>query len=71
MNNQSRTIPLEDGTVLAAAGTPVSVMTVADLAETDPRLVDRGRIGVRDMPLKAVPAVTKTDSGPATEKEKK
>lgn len=71
VNNQARAIPLEDGTVLAAAGTPGSVRTVADLAETDQRLVDRGLIGVRDMPLKAVPAVPKTDSGPATEKEKK
>ena len=55
INQQTQPVVLDDGTILAAAGTDGSVKEVAGISENDQRLLDRGLISVRDQKLKAVP----------------
>ncbi len=57
-NLHTQPLELEDGTILAAAGTEGATKTVKALGERDEkRLVRRGFIFVRDKELKAVSAV--------------
>lgn len=58
-NLHTQPLALEDGTILAAAGTDGATKTVDSLGEADVRLVDRDLISVRDQGLKAVPAAAK------------
>lgn len=65
-NNHTQPLVLEDGTVLAAAGTLGSVKEVAGLGASDERLISGGLISIRDAQLRAVP-----QAEPEVSKEKK
>jgi hypothetical protein len=72
-NQTSQPLSLDDGTVLAAAGTPGSTKQVSGLAESDQRFSARGMISVRETKLQAVPPAPSTSSDDETQpaKEKK
>jgi hypothetical protein len=57
-NLHTQPLDLEDGTILAAAGTEGSTKTVDSLSERDERLVRLNLISVRNQVLKAVPPQT-------------
>lgn len=62
VNNHSRPLALEDGTILAAAGTPGATKTVKRLGDKDrKRYLDTGRIAVIDDPPPR--SATRKDSG--------
>jgi len=53
-NLHTQSLTLDDGTVLGAAGHDGSTKSVADLSDSDERLVDRNLISISDAPLHAV-----------------
>jgi hypothetical protein len=63
-NLHTQSLTLEDGTILGAAGHEGSTKEVADLGESDGRLVERGFISFSDAPLRAVS--TRTESAKET-----
>jgi hypothetical protein len=65
-NLYTQPLELEDGTILAAAGSDGSTKTVDSLGEKDNRLLEREWISVRDQGLKAVPSKPTADRRPAT-----
>jgi hypothetical protein len=56
INNHRQPLTLDDGTILAAAGTPGSQKEVAEISERDKRrLVDTGRISIVEDPESPAP----------------
>jgi len=68
-NNSMQPVTLDDGTILAAAGTEGSTKPISSLSERDDRLVRRRLITILDLSIKAVPPPASTKTARAPEKE--
>ncbi len=63
INQQTQPLVLEDGTVLAAAGSKGSVRHVESISDADVRrLADRGLIAVRDVEFESTAASTVSEA---------
>ncbi|MBA3242471.1 MAG: hypothetical protein H0T60_14675 [Acidobacteria bacterium] len=71
-NNTMQPLPLDNGDVLAAAGTDGSVRDVESLSDNDRRLVDRGLVSIiLPEPEAGTPSIITTTAGDSPELDKR